>query len=483
MKSSIRAKIVFFFSINVLFFLLVKLGVDFYYIKNNIYKQMESRANAIADEIGYAFEVLSRYEDNFSLRRIVEQTATIPGIKEVGVTNRHGHYIIHNQRDKIGKKIEDYFPSVKSIVVQVIEKGERQVKYTDNEFLMIQPLRGEKYLPQYRSDIIGVITVLIDLTQVNKKLQKDFLISAGITIIFVLFLTLIMVFILNHVIIKPICLFKSATKRLSKGIWDTKVELKTHDELGELAESFNSMINKLQEHEKKLQAQKKKLEEVNQELKDFAYIVSHDLKAPLRGISQLSDWIVEDYKDILDDEGKKKLTLLISRVQRMHNLIDGILQYSRVGRIREKEKEIDLNILLQEVIELLSPPDNIKIIIKKPLPSIKGEEGRIKQVFQNLIDNAIKFMDKENGEIKINWLDEGNYFRFSIEDNGPGIDKKYHEKIFQIFQTLVSIDKYGGTGIGLTLVKKIITTAGGKIWLDSQPGKGTTFFFTLPKNN
>jgi PAS domain S-box-containing protein len=225
----------------------------------------------------------------------------------------------------------------------------------------------------------------------------------------------------------------------------------------------------------------RELEGANEELKNFAYVVSHDLKAPLRGIGSLADWLVADQAEKLDDEGREYLRLITQRVRRMDGLIDGILQYSRVGRIRETLVAVDLNQLLQEVIDLLAPPEHIAIIIASALPTIRGEKTRIQQVFQNLLSNAIKYMDKPKGEIRIECAPVGEEWEFSVSDNGPGIDVRHHKRIFQLFQTLAPRDKVESTGVGLALVKKIVEMYGGRIWLESKSGEGSTFFFTLPK--
>ncbi len=222
------------------------------------------------------------------------------------------------------------------------------------------------------------------------------------------------------------------------------------------------------------------LEIANNELNDFAYIVSHDLKAPLRAIGSLSQWLYSDYKDKFDHEGKAQLDLLVNRVYRMQNLIDGILEYSRVGRIQKEKVTIDPNLLLREIIDSLSPPSHIRIVIDRPLPLIHYEKTSIRQVFSNLIGNAIKYMDKPEGEIHIGCEQDGNYWKFFVQDNGPGIDKKYYDLIFQIFQTLNARDTIESTGIGLSIVKKIIETYCGKVWIESELGKGSTFYFTIP---
>ena len=223
------------------------------------------------------------------------------------------------------------------------------------------------------------------------------------------------------------------------------------------------------------------MEEINQELRAFAYIVSHDLKAPLRGIRTIVEWISQDYAEKLDENGKEQLQLLSGRVEKMQNLIDGILQYSRIGRSEEDLVEINLNELLPGIIDLIAPPENIKITIEGKLPSIVCEETKIRQVFQNIIDNAIKYMDKPQGQIKIDCTQHKNYWQFSISDNGPGIEEKDFDRVFKMFQTGKSRDEFESTGVGLTLIKKIIELYNGKIWIESKVGHGSTFYFTLPK--
>ena len=222
------------------------------------------------------------------------------------------------------------------------------------------------------------------------------------------------------------------------------------------------------------------LESKNRELEDFAYVVSHDLKAPLRAIGTLSEWISTDYADRLDDNGKEQLALLIQRVKRMHDLIDGVLRYSRIGRIKEEHVPVDLERLLPEVIDMIAPPGNITVNVAGDMPTITAERTRMQQIFENLLSNAVKYMDKPEGKIDIGCSRDNGFWTFSVTDNGPGIEEKYHERIFKIFQTLNSRDEFESTGVGLTLVKKIVTMYGGTVRVESKVGEGSTFIFTLP---
>lgn len=253
-------------------------------------------------------------------------------------------------------------------------------------------------------------------------------------------------------------------------------------ELEKKMTELNAVLKQLQDKEKLLKKQATELKNVNQELQDFAYIVSHDLKAPLRAIGSLANWISADYAEKFDDDGRKQMNLLIARVKRMHDLINGVLQYSRLGRCREAVSLVDLNITVHEVLDLIAPPDNFDVQVETHLPQIWCEKTRIAQVFQNLVSNAVKYIDKPAGRIQIGAAEHENDWEFYVRDNGPGIDKKHFQKIFQIFQTLNPRDEIESTGVGLTSVKKIVEMYQGKVWLDSEIGVGSTFYFTLPKN-
>jgi two-component system sensor kinase FixL len=225
-----------------------------------------------------------------------------------------------------------------------------------------------------------------------------------------------------------------------------------------------------------------KLSEINQELKDFAYVVSHDLKAPLRAIKTLAEWLAADYRDKLDEQGKENLQLLGQRVDRMHNLIDGVLQYSRIGRTEQKASPVDLSLLLPEIIDNLGVPAHIAIRVEPDLPTIEADPTRITQVLQNLLSNAVKYMDKPQGSIAVDCVPEDGFWKFSVADNGPGIEQKYFERIFKLFQTLTRRDDCESTGVGLTVAKKIVEMYGGRIWVESEVGQGSTFFFTFPRS-
>jgi len=233
--------------------------------------------------------------------------------------------------------------------------------------------------------------------------------------------------------------------------------------------------------ESKLKRINKDLEQANQELKYFAHTVSHDLKSPLRGIKRLAEWISTNYANKLDNNEREQINLLMNRVYRMYNLIDGVLEYSSVGFEEEEKVRVNLDELVQNVIDMISPPENITITVENELPVIECGQTRIMQVFENLLSNAVQYMDKPDGKIEIACAEEKDFWKFSVADNGPGIEEKYFEKIFQIFQSLSTNDESESSGIGLSTVKKIVEMYGGKVWVESEYGQGSIFFFTLPK--
>jgi PAS domain S-box-containing protein len=244
---------------------------------------------------------------------------------------------------------------------------------------------------------------------------------------------------------------------------------------------IESDITERKNSEHRMQEYLKNLEKTNRELDKFAYVVSHDLKAPLRAIGNLTGWIEEDTGHMLPNEVRKNFNLIKDRVVRMEALINGILDYSKVAKKNNQFETFALKNLIGDIIGMIGKPDGSHFIIPEDLPELTADKIKIQQVFMNLIGNAIKFNNKTEKKVKIESTDFGTHFRFSISDNGPGIDPRFHEKIFQIFQTINTRDDFESNGVGLAIVKKIIDEQESRIWVESKPGEGSTFHFTWPK--
>ncbi|EAS20799.1 PAS domain S-box protein [Nonlabens mediterrranea] len=217
----------------------------------------------------------------------------------------------------------------------------------------------------------------------------------------------------------------------------------------------------------------------NDELHEYAHIVSHDLKSPLRSIDALVNWLKADNLDKFDEISLKNLSLIEETLEKMEQLIGDILDYSSLNSSNEEFTEIDCNELVVDLIKVIYVPNHIEINLKGILPKINGDRTKVNQLFQNLLSNAVKFIDKEKGIIEVSCIELDNHYQFQIKDNGIGIDPAFHDKIFKIFHALNK--NKDSTGIGLSIVKKIVDLHQGKIWLESKVGEGTTFFFTLKK--
>ncbi len=262
----------------------------------------------------------------------------------------------------------------------------------------------------------------------------------------------------------------------------TKDHLKNLENVANLVSmQLNSAIN-LRERQK-VEANNlnilTELSKSNTELQEYAHIVSHDLKSPLRSIHALTSWIKEDNQSNLDELSLRNFDLIEITLEKMEQLITGVLHYSSVGVTTEDLESVDLNMVVNDLKTILFVPNHISITIKNKLPILKGEPLKFQQLFQNLISNAIKFSDKEQGLVEIDVIEKASYHQFSVKDNGIGIKEKYFDKIFKIFHSLT--DNKESTGIGLSIVKKIVDLYKGEIWVESTVGEHTTFYFTIKK--
>jgi PAS domain S-box-containing protein len=224
------------------------------------------------------------------------------------------------------------------------------------------------------------------------------------------------------------------------------------------------------------------LERSNADLERFAYVASHDLKAPLRAIDNLAGWLEEDLADHISQDSQEHMKLLRGRIARLGALLDGLLQYARAGSEEAKPTVVDTGLLVPEVVEMLAPKPSLVIKISETLPTMTATEVPLKQVFQNLISNAIKHHDRDEGTIEISSRDLGSHFEFTVSDDGPGIPEQYQERIFEMFQTLMRRDEIEGSGIGLAVVEKLVRAYGGTVAVTSPVGdRGAAFHFTWAK--
>jgi len=255
-----------------------------------------------------------------------------------------------------------------------------------------------------------------------------------------------------------------------------------YNEKGQVIGSIGIHLDITEQYELSEQKEQllKDLESSNEGLQEYAHIVSHDLKSPLRSISALASWLEEDFGDKLGPAGLSQLNLMQDKIASMDQLITGILRYSSIGSEKARFEICPTLKLVQQLKATIYWPEQIALRFNGTMPSIKADKTQLQQLFQNLLSNAISHMDKPKGQIEIGYNDLGDLHEFSVKDNGIGIPKAYQEKIFEIFETLES--GKGSSGIGLSIVKKIVQLHGGTIWVKSEYGAGATFYFTIKKD-
>lgn len=319
----------------------------------------------------------------------------------------------------------------------------------------------------------GTIYVQATAESLDER-RRTYLIYMGLLLFGLVGFAVLMAYGLQGLISRPILSLAAKARQISDHAdYSVRVRKPGNDEIGVLYDGFNEMLEQIQ-------LRQEELERSNRDLDQFAYVASHDLKAPLRAISTLSAWIEEDLDEKLSDDEREQLRLLRSRVQRMDSLIDGILQYSRAGRLATGIDTVDTAKTVREIVDILALPDGMKVTIADTLPVLETRKLRLEQVIQNLISNAVKYHhDPEHGHIEIGCRREGEgRWRFWVQDDGPGIAKEHHERVFLMFQTLQPRDRVESTGLGLSLVTKLVEEEGGRVTLVSSEGEGARFEFT-----
>lgn len=314
-----------------------------------------------------------------------------------------------------------------------------------------------------------------------------------ILIVIALLVAILLGYYISRAIAAPITKLTEATAELSAGNLGIKVEAESKDEIGDLAGSFNKMSSDLKESREGLMALAADLElrveertgelaRSNAELEQFAYVASHDLQEPLRAVSSYAELLQMKYGEQLDDKAHKYLGHMIGGIERMQALINDLLVYSRVGTRGKEFKEADLNAMLAEALQNLekSIQESGAVITHDDLPRVDVDASQIRQLLQNLIGNAVKFRGEGTPVIHVSAENRDGEWLFGVKDNGIGIDPKYSDRIFEIFQRLHGRAEYSGTGIGLSICRRIVERHGGHIWVESEPGQGATFFFTIP---
>ncbi|MEM7816482.1 MAG: ATP-binding protein [Candidatus Aenigmatarchaeota archaeon] len=376
-----------------------------------------------------------------------------------------------------------------------------KIKINSSEFQNIQVMfnreNGTTIIKDYRNkntlavwqklsilDLLLIVKIDTEEVFLAAKILRNNLIK--VSIVLLLFVIIIAVIAANS-ISRPIKHLTNISKIIAEGNYSVRADIKTGDEIGQLATSFNQMTSNLIEAKEKVEEQKRLLQEANKELDSFVYTVSHDLRAPLRGVDGFAQFLEQDYSTKLDQQGKDFLNRIRSGINRMQKMIDDLLMLSRISRIKNPYEEVDMQELINSVISRLEfdiSKFNVELKVSQ-MPKVYCDKIKIAEVFFNLISNAIKFSSKNKDKrpkIEIGYIEKEDSYQFFVKDNGIGIDKKFHQEIFGIFKRLHRQDEYEGTGAGLAIVKRIIDDHKGLIWVESEPGRGAIFYFTIPKD-
>ena len=455
----------------------------------NFLMHLEEIRNANSDLIVGAISLKIR------ARILDEITTAREGLGESGET-----YIVDNKYRMITQSrfIEDSVLKVRAMTDGAIAcfKGEKAPTIYKN-YRGVEVLGTQKYLPDEQWCLIAEIDAAEALAPVRAFRNRTLTVS-GVLILFILFFA----YSASRSFTRPIVRLHQMSQEVAKGNYQIEVEVDSKDEIGSLTAAFNAMTKSLAKATAELEEkskvlfkhltisnqQKKELKAVNHELDSFVYTASHDLRAPLRGIASFATFLEEDYKAKLDDQGKDYINEIRKGASKMNILIEDLLTLSRISRIKNPYENVNVRQLIDSVLERIAfdiKEKKVELVIQKDLPTIVCDRIKMAEVFLNLINNAIKFSSKNQKEsrprVEVGYEGEEGLHKFYVKDNGIGIDPKYHEQVFGIFKRLHTDQEYEGTGAGLSIIKRVVDDHQGKIWIDSEVGRGAAFYFTISK--
>ena len=332
---------------------------------------------------------------------------------------------------------------------------------------------------------LGTLYLKSDLTAVYGTLRL-----AGAIVALVMGVSLVVAYLLSAALQGTISRPILALAQIAKGVSDrqdysVRAPKLAEDELGVLTDSFNQMLSRIEGQDRALRKLIAELERSNKELEQFAYVASHDLQEPLRMVSSYTELLERRYRDKLDDKGRTFINFAVDGAVRMQRLINDLLEFSRVSTRGKPMQPVDVNRVLGAVRANLSVAirEAGALVTNDELPTVMADETQLVQLLQNLVGNAIKFRGGERPHVHVSARPSASECVFAVRDNGIGIAPDYFERIFVIFQRLHARGEYPGTGIGLAVCRRIVERHGGRIWVESAPGQGSTFYFALPKGD
>ncbi|HEX7306024.1 sensor histidine kinase [Lentzea sp.] len=346
--------------------------------------------------------------------------------------------------------------------------------------------RGKAIFDQVRAEVSALQN---DIAELGRTARAELDHAAAVVLWLVIGMGVLLVavigglsLLLHRLLITPLADLAEHTRQVASGDFEHAIDASGPRETVMLAEDVDAMRRRIVQELETLAAAKTELQRSNSELEQFAYVASHDLQEPLRKVASFCQLLQRRYGGQLDDRADQYIDFAVDGAKRMQGLINDLLAFSRVGRLTREQTVIDLNEVVRQVVDSFSEriEETRALVVAEDLPSVRGEATLLSAVFQNLISNALKFRGSSDPVVNIGAERDGDMWKFTVHDNGIGIEPEYADRIFVIFQRLHPKDAYPGTGIGLAMCRKIVEYHGGTIWLKTDVDSGTSFQFTLP---
>lgn len=479
-RLNVRGKLIVIQLVTVMTALVIIFVLLSYFQRDSLKQKKQDQLFSTAQMIAFNIAPTIQFLDNASAEDVLSSLLSDPTVTDALVT------------DLQGSPFAAYHTAEQSYQFPQLD-GAEAIKHQFSDVDLV--LQADIVHMEEKLGTLYIRAELSDIDAMYGRFLNILFLVFGLAVIIAIILTLW----LQQLVMKPIKNLLSTVDYISDtGDYNKQVPVTMKDELGKLSEAFNQMIKIVKQNEEslenKVQERTHELEKLNTQLQlhvdeiqqysdeqqQFLYVVSHDLKTPIRGISSLSSFIEDDLGDHANEEVAKMLQQIRSRATRMQNLLNALLFYSKAGKSEEKLRTIGVKYLVENVLDTIEQPENLQVALPDESVEVESSPALLKQVFSHLIDNAIRFNHTDHPELKIRCCVEDRFYHFCVGDNGEGIDEQHHQRIFELFKTLHSKDELETTGIGLPMVKKIVNAAGGRVWLESAEGKGCLFHFTLP---
>jgi signal transduction histidine kinase len=477
---SIRNKLITIQAVTALVGLLICSALFVFIGINTFKKSTVGKMYSIARIVGESSVAPLQFMDQDAAHRVLVNLNHETDIKEAILLDKRGVVFANNKgTNRTSAGAQTYAPTVTDQVLTSEFSGQKLT-------VVYRMYKGKEFL--------GTLIIKSELTYLEKVI-RSYLMIAALVIIAGLLAALIISYFLQQTISRRLLHLVNKMREVADtGNYSLRVATEGTDEIGILSKEFNSLLQQIDKMESNLkeanidleqrvEQRTAELETANKELESFSYSVSHDLKAPLRAINGFTDILVKKYADKIDDKGKEIANIIVTNAQKMGQLIQDLLEFSRIGRREMAMDNVSMDDIAGQVVDEIKAANadrDITLNVGK-LPPAHGDKSLLTQVWVNLIANAFKYTGhKDKAEITIGSNTQDNEIVYFIKDNGAGFDMQYYDKLFRVFQRLHGADEFEGTGVGLAIVSRIIARHGGKVWAEGKPDEGATFYFSLP---